>query len=530
MGDFRLVPSVCDVVNPTIRSKRFICAPGAITATGETDFVETYDPSMEKVYRTFFGPFVPHSGLIYADCDNNFNKAATRLFSITAPDCAAEQRLIDSQRRHFHRHHTMRRIIRIIRRRFSVSTCDLSAWDEFHDYVHSPHPKRKLRVAAFNRLCEEGRLDHPTFVNIVQGKLKLAEWAKPGKYPRMINDFTVVGSLLGGFVAKLLKNCFVEPIFLKGCSATFVSSPSPEVMPKIFEAIHTGDEKVHIVYFSDDAVISVKQPDGSRHTYNMDIKSADRSHHDPVFHALGLCIDDGSAFADYHRRNISQCILNLSVRRGQAKQSYHTQEHTLFSGSTLTTLVNNMANLGIFAALVDSPRGTSVASAALRAGYIVTGVDLADRCTCIEDIQFLKHSCSVIDNKYNVWLNIGVILRTLGNCKQDLPVSKKKASMQEKAHDFNYSLVQSFRHSGDHPILEMLQRKFSRGILVDVSKHLPYHGAHGCGDLTAADICHRYKCDEWALDEFCHLYSTSGYGDSVNCLFVRQVMKIDYGL
>ena len=518
MDWFRFIPIVCDVNKETVEGERFSKSE-SVMENGETTFDGLYNPHHEKVYRTVFGPYIRHNGVVYADCDYNYNKAITRLTTIAGSDLAEESKMKINQEKFYKNNHILEDYIGQVRNRFILLTDSLDCYQQFEEYVYAPHPKKRARVAAFTRLLSDTGTRHHTFVNVVQGKMKLAEWAKPNKYPRLINDFTVVGSLLGGFVSKLIKTAMEGRINLNGASCFFVT-PDNDNLKQAFEYIWANDNEPRCIYYSDDSVIAY---DGR--VYNTDISSCDRSNHQCVFDKVCEIVPS-SEFREYLLRTVDQCRLPLTMKREKngkpVRVTLRPTECVVYSGTVLTTLINNVASMAVFSAVAT--HDGELSERPLEAGYKTTGLD--EPCERLEDVQFLKYSCTVTDTGYNPWLNLGVILRTIGNCKQDLP---GRGDLVARARNFNYSLVRALVHSGRHSIMDDLRDVFSHGKTVSVESSLPYFQFTG-GEVPIAGILSRYKCDHSEYGEFISLLRDSGFGDTLACAFTRKVMALDYGL
>jgi len=131
---------------------------------------------------------------------------------------------------------------------------------------------------------------------------------------------------------------------------------------------------------------------------------------------------------------------------------------TLFSGSVLTTLVNNVANL-LIARSVYERRCTTCAeivAAAADVGYVVT----MDECDKFENMQFLKHSPFVNDDGVVLpFVNLGVLLRSLGQCNGDLPGTRND-DLRSRAQKFTSGYLNCFRYSGQSALFRALACKW----------------------------------------------------------------------
>jgi hypothetical protein len=126
---------------------------------------------------------------------------------------------------------------------------------------------------------------------------------------------------------------------------------------------------------------------------------------------------------------------------------------TLYSGSTATTVINNLANIFIGYLLGEAiskleDRLYSVEELASiftlcveKSGYIITGLSPDEICQRPVDLQFLKHSPALsTTGEYRALKNLGVLLRASGSCKGDLPVDRSLTTLQ-RARAFQRGLI-----------------------------------------------------------------------------------------
>jgi hypothetical protein len=299
------------------------------------------------------------------------------------------------------------------------------------DHHADEHPKRQLRVMAWSDLITmEGRgysCCDRLWLRRVLYKMKRDEYSKPGKYPRMIGDLGVAASLQGFYVTKLMKQVMAEvPIKFeyrgKMMVAEFCALPEPENLTRIFGELLEPQTDYYLVYFSDDACLSVRTSEGV-YVYNLDIKWCDGSHGDSIFRAM-VEITPTHMQADMEIL-VEQCTLPIEVRDVDDKEMRRRvilkpRGPRLYSGSTVTTFINNVANMMIGLSILEAGAITplEINRAASTVGYAVS----VDLCEQPQDIQFLKHSPVYdVNGDLRAMLNIGVLLRASGACHGDLP-------------------------------------------------------------------------------------------------------------
>lgn len=414
--------------------------------------------------------------------------------------------------------------------RFHIALRDkLCIIEELTELVKLPHAKRKLRMRAFKELCERNDFSLSCYNYQTVGKVKADEYAKPGKYPRLVNDLGVKASLQGAVLAKCLKNALAQnPITIEEGLAEFVQAPTGPELKRVFTNLLFPRDKCYFVYFSDDSCISIKINNEIRR-YNLDISSCDASHTGELFEFLKICTS-GKA-----RRCVSslieQCTTPLKLRHSWHKLSTTLEPlyTRLYSGSTLTTVINNLANLLIFNSIMNSniTSEQDIIDAAQRVGYNIT---LAE-CTVPQQIQFLKHSPIINGDDVIPMINFGVVLRAFGSCHGDLP-GRSTTPLHERAFDFNCSLVRCFKNTPQHRAIEVLEHKwnnhkndkYSYSYMIN-----EYAGTYrtGCND---DNFIKRYGITNEHFSELCAMLTTAGIGDAIDCYASRVIMATDYGL
>jgi len=232
---------------------------------------------------------------------------------------------------------------------------------------------------------------------------------------------------------------------------------------------------------------------------------------------------------EYLNRNIKQCSLPLTMKNPEnqtERVTLHPNSPTLYSGVTLTTLVNNLANLLIFTG-INGLASSGVTSFRQAKDIVIRGANLAgydvscEVCTHPSQWQFLKHSFT---DKFEPWLNIGVIFRTLG-----IASTEHYHRRRFDKHTFMCQLIRGFCHAGNSRITRMLRNKYPHGTAGVTGHYLVDNTTGNEYDVPDSAICSRYGCTVAEIDEFLQLYGSSGTGDVVRCSFTDKVMSIDYG-
>lgn len=398
---------------------------------------------------------------------------------------------------------------------------------EAEQHHADPHPKKSLREAAWKEVNETSQRVRTQWADRYTCKLKTNEWAKPGKYPRVIMDLTCPASLQGFRTSAFLKKAMAaEPLELHGGLIEFCSTPEPEALKAVFEKLLAPPGRFYFVYFSDDSCFSIRH-NGRVHIFNVDISSCDASHGEQLFKALEE-VTPSVAHADI-ADVVAQCRMPFSIRSQsfpKRKIKLVPKHTTLYSGVTVTTVANNLGNIFIAIALSEFEFGEDVSmgvtQAAQRAGYIVT----CETCSQPEDIQFLKHSPALTtDLYYYPLLNLGVLFRLSGVCKGDLP---GRGDIALRARDFQASLVQGAYPRSHFPLVDQLRGpgtpchdipdlKFK---VVDAGRIVHF---------TSDAVYKRYRLTPLQIIET-DFFGSLGFRDVYTCTGIDAILQLDYGL
>jgi hypothetical protein len=487
-----------------------------------------YEDHLERGggYKTCFGPCFSHDGVSYKDSPTSLTAAIPRLLS-SRPD---EDLLRNNQYEFF-----QSRIMRRVRNWWKTKYSSLTSMDYdkgYRNYVlNNKHPKYHVRREAFSKyvtIVDYDKLQLRT----VKGNVKTKEWAKPGKKARLVNDLGVKASLIGGYASDLIKTILSEMDDLISSKPTvFVKSPDHDALTLAFKELNNPTGSSYFCYFSDDSCYSVHCADGI-YRCNLDISSCDMSCTSVLFDFLLATLPPG------HVRNAIEiatlqctCPLEIKHHNRLSKMIVEVNGPTLYSGSTLTTIINNVANRSIAASLSEVDfRKVSCAMAddvikqcARKAGFIVT----CDSCPNIQDIQFLKHSPTLSCEPV---LNLGVMLRAIGFCHGDLP-GRHNVPLKTRARIFNSSLVKGWIHAGDSEIYRIIAGRFNDDVEAHYTNFMLKHAKSTKASLyTSEDVCARYKINPGDYDELCSMLRKPWYGHVLSCTASAAILKLDYGL
>lgn len=478
----------------------------------------------------YFGPSVVHTLTVYENSLRSIEQAMWRLVAARKPEVLGlDEVLTDNQRRLLQQPpmYITSYLAHIRTNLFELGLID----DNLFEFVYglTPHPKYKLRLRALLEQSELNNRWHDT-TKFVVGKLKRVEDAKPGKRPRQVIDMGVPASLRSGGLVKEVKHG-MTPYHYRGLDLYFVSKPDYSVLKGVFELLVSPPHAGVFVFFSDDSCYSYRH--GGRVIMgNCDITSCDGSNTIHLFNLLIHCVPPN------FRESIEQSIAMLkrgikykkSWRLGLKKSIIATPtRHVLYSGSTLTTVSNNLANACI--ALHAWERDGSFANLSSRAqecGYLLT----LQEAPSPEQLQFLKCSPSLLeDGSIEPQLNFGVILRAIGRRKRYF--LHKKLGWYRSGVNVNCGVVASMRHAGDNPLTLLLRKKYPGGRTVTTDtaldkltnlSRLPRPFVHADAAFK------RYTNDSLMVSGFLECLGCANVGVAFDHPLGRRIMSLDYGV
>lgn len=503
----------------------------------------------EKEYKTVFGPVYQTAACHGAETVNSYLNAASRLLSKRKPQLIGlHEQLIRNQQGWF-RGGVVLAWAASMRERVTHLVCDLSAdhvWNMGVDAARAC-PKAKLRQHTWNRQLDEwsGLVSIDNMRRECAIKFKKTETLEVGKKKRVTADLRTMSSLVGGYLMPYVKDAFAVPFDDGFARAAFISSPSGGVLTAAFERLISGERDVECIYYSDDSCYAIRcvEEDGTESVLliNADISACDGSHFDEVFDTAQGIMSGVASVATVAELIFDQLAWDMRLDTVDGRrQVFRPTYRRLYSGSVLTTYINNVANMVIFlsvdAAYKEHKRVHGkpptkaqaikmLEDSAARAGYIVT----ANVCECYEDVQFLKRSFSIVDGNVVPWLNLGVWFLKFGTTDGDLSGSSKVA-LAERARQHNAGVVLGRRHDGDH----LINDAFKRAHPVragDLPIVLDYHGGvASSGRIPVEALARRYRLTNGDLEGLAEVVSGGRVGLAVVSRVVDRIVEVDYGI
>jgi len=421
-----------------------------------------------EFYKTVFGPIFYHTGVVYENSSVNLQYALRRLTGCRG-GLDEENMLFNNNMHVLDVFPSYVAFIDRLKVAFNHAICGLDMLQNVKDYVEAPHPKRMLRMNAYSYLEERGLLEFPSkWGKKPKAFVKTYEFAKAGKRPRCVVDYSPEGSLVMGSVIDTLKNVMntvvdQEDFRIGRFRVRFIKQPSLEALSTVFRDVIQGADDV--IYYHSDDVIGAFNDNGERKCFEMDISSCDASNSPQMFEILRSILQHpallghGDALIDQASRKIN-LVDPWTKHRFLSIQPRHAIEG---SGIKCTTVINNLAVCAIAAGIdfvLEAGIGGVLAltEGAWFAGYKVT-CDMWDR---FQRLTFLKHN-PVLNEAGEIVpiLNLGVALRTMGQCDWDLP---GRGCIRQRAFNFNSGLVRGMCHMGDHSFHDSLKKKWHANV------------------------------------------------------------------
>lgn len=519
-----------------VYNEKFECIRGnRFFVDGEIRFPHANEYHREhRHYRTRFGPCFNHSGTIYAHNNENVRLALRRMTAKRFPgQPGLDEKYECAQEDFITKHKAL--LMRLKQEHFSEHFTGWKGWrEECIEHVDDPHPKRELRIHALEELVDDGKFTERLWLRTVLYKMKKDEIAKVGKRPRMIGDLGVAASLQGFVYSKKMKLGMSERVidFLGG-TIEFCPKPSPDKLVSVFAKLKDPPGKFYFVYFSDDSCYAVRTPTGVRR-FNVDISGCDASHTTALFEALRTVTPDCA------RECIDILIeqLQLPMRIVDINDKLNVlmllpKGPKLYSGSTLTTLINNLANILIAISLFERNATTpeQVSLAASLVGYKVTVIDASEN---FHTTQFLKHS-PVYDTNGNLraLLNLGVLMRMSGTCRGDLP---GKGPIQTRGTEFQSALLRGAYPRVDFTLIRIMKTKSNtetrRKIMRMVNNLFTYKTSETEETFTIPDeeVYKRYDLSELEIASLHTAVDEMSFGYHYASNAVEKILKTDYEL
>lgn len=483
-------------------------------------------------YKTMFGPCIYHNSVVYARTNHNMSKALGRQLSVRNPeDKGYEEMMVDNQI--MYEDELLDKLLMILHENVNEIAYKNNLEFSIQDYVDQPHKMRSMRQRILEYLRIDGLYGEAVnLVTMVKAMVKAGEFGKYGKVPRLYVSLGPTSIYTAGHVIQYIKSAMEVCYSEMGHNFQFIGTPTSELLQQSFgKLLYT--EGICYMYHSDDSCISYNR-DGKRWFYNIDISSCDSSHSVRVFNIL-LSVVKNTPFEAYIRGAIQQCQQPMQINSYSGVKGHtitvRPYSPVLYSGSTLTTIVNNLAQYLLFSTFVNciTANDYDLAKAAQHVGYKVT----VEGNGTFEQLQFLKHSPIYYNGDVYPITNIGVMLRSFGSCWGDLPIGRG-LSLDTAILQWNTLSVRSFVHYGNYYSLNRLRHAYIHN---HVSKQIEKYASTierkiGCSTAFELDdilICQRYgiTCDE--LYEIFQFLIDGVVGSVLDTRATRIIMHLDYG-
>lgn len=520
---------------------------------GEVRFPKVATQKRDGAYRSMPGPCAAHTGVIYENSNENVRLALRRLTACRLRKVimfGEEHELLDGGEYHYELLGRQQQFIQehqpIFRSIFTDYQYVLSKFTTMHRetmlHYADKHPKMRLRIQAYLELVETGQIANKLWLKEVLYKFKRDEIAKVGKFGRMIGDLGVAASLQGFVIMEMLKDAMEKhSIEINGGLIYFCKKPKQSVLSWVFTQLINPSGRFFYVLFSDDSCLSIRI-NGVVHTFNLDISSCDASHGSSLFN-LFENISRETNIAEVMHILVEQCRLRIRVNDLQPTKRRVKLEYPdprLFSGSTITTAINNLANICIAISVseadftLDEPSKV-IARAAERAGYVVT----CEVCDIYQDIQFLKHSPVYdVNGRLRPLLNIGVLLRMSGTCKGDIP-GRKTESLADRAKVLQHRLLQGAYPRVSFPLIDNMKNREVPTLStrthcqIDkmVDKLFEYKvDADEHFVVDSVEMWKRYRLSEYDIFEVEEVFGNMQVQEHLASPALGKILKVDYGL
>jgi len=498
----------------------------------------------DKEYRSVFGPFFPvETAFLPGSGALEYRTMIGRLIAQRLPNDLAKDRRLKGNQLRLHRLNRvpLHRFTRYLESRMERKSLD----ESYFDWLFAKHAKKALRKRTHEDSNDIGCNTRDDKLP-VQYKMKSDELLAAHK-KRGVGDLGAMRTDATAHVCGAIKDAWSGVFSHGSVDAEFVTAPDIDKLGEVFQdLLEPPKGRIVYKYFSDDSSLSALCKDGVV-MINSDICKCDGSHGPRVFQACEQMLAQGLGHDHTTSKVIrrafgylgNRCVLRNKHRK--EKVFYKFKSKRLYSGSVLTTIINNFANLNIALSLawrVPDPTlltkeefAEQCILAAEDVGYIIR----LDICKEPEQLQFLKHSPSVVDGFVTAWMNLGVYMRGFGTFRGDLPgkksvpiVCRAKAFVSEVVkgrkfwgnHDFNTSFGHLISSSSktNTVIARHLSDQATKSVGRDVGRFIP---------LESLAVRYEIKVDE--LRELISYIKQCNVFTAVSLPVVQKIYTKDYG-
>jgi len=494
--------------------------------------------------RSVFGPFFPLEQLhMPGHGPEEYRTLVGRMIALRAPErpgfseSLAKQQVVGIRE--------LRPQINLFKKHLEMHINRRSYEQEYPEWLFQPHPKRQLRLmiaAAVQRLGNNDCDDEDD----VDFKGKDNELLGGGK-KRGIANMKEFRTDATAYAIPSIKDAWEKPFQLKNTILRYVKKADKESLVQAFkELLEPEFNHMSFVYHSDDSCVAANCADGVVY-FNGDIKACDGSHRTVIFDKLFKLLAFTGGLPNAHHAPLTRAFNYLKRdlrvrfpkdRRQKVKYKFKTMR--LYSGSVLTTLLNNFANLLIgmeLTMLIPNPGlvtkeqlKEAYRQAGENVGYILKIVD----CTVPEQLQFLKHSPTYVDGVIVPWVSLGTFIRGFGTFGGYLP--HRKGGYDDAARSFIAEVVEGRKNWGNHEFNDSFHHLTKHKLVRPnhrITRVLDMEREKCIGDVGARvpieALARRYQCEPVALKELCHHIANCQLGDLVYLPVVSHIYNVDYG-
>ena len=492
-------------------------------------------------YRTVGGPTLCKDGVILANSDYNLAMGLQRLTCKRDPDNPGMEEMLTQNQITFYANETHTTKLRKLYSHHFDHYID--TLHEMIEHYADPHAKKDLRIQAKGELEAFGKLlDDLWFIrNLTRYKCKTNEYSKFGKFVRLIADLGVAASLQGFVVMEIMKSAMEHETFHASdrSYARFIKKPSYHVLKEVFNELVDPSLDMVFFYHSDDSCIAIRIGNVV-YIFNIDISSCDASHKQCHFDGFCKIFPDGEPRKSVEIL-VKQCQQQFDVfnpYKHSESVRLEPEEAKLFSGSTLTTGINNSACVSAYVKM-DEHKFTDangiegikqqIIDCWRAVGYIVT----IDTCHITEDIQFLKHS-PVFDTNHIMqpMKNIGVLLRAYGEAKGDYP---GRGPLGPRIRMFNAAIINGMYNNVSFPLLNNLIKNTltpTKQMEKRIQKEMMYKNMEDTEffEVRSHDLYKRYRLTEIEILELDLIFGCMDIEQSIALTGGNKILEKDYGL
>jgi hypothetical protein len=413
-------------------------------------------------------------------------------------------------------------------------------------YSRLQHQKAVLRRWVMDQFPGALTPEYPAYCREMTAEVK-DEPLKEGKAPRLFFSLGFAAPLFAGHVPELGKaamkgerRVLFEDFVLY---TVYTDENTPEHIATVFSRMHqvvnSAERAVYFVYFSDDSVLAHNLTDEPVY-WNVDISGCDASNGYGVFALLFAFLVRLGLPRSCVLGLFEQCTKRFRIRNPMCDDEWLLCSFLTFfqvSGTVLTTVINNWANLIVVSAMCAAFQNKEFSPAAIQKWAAAAGYELTiECCKYFEDVTFLKRAPMVtVEGGFAAPLVSGTILRTFGviQCELDERVVPGSArwDLTRRSRAFLGAVIQGYKNEPHTPVLDALRRAFppSDSAVIEAKFLRP----DSPGDIRHVDIlsyCRRYRLSPELVGGMQERLASLKVWDALQHEAVDAILHVDYGM